>query len=358
MNGIEIRANATAKEATLYMYGDVQEWGKASVQNVLRTLAELEAGTTLHVRIHSYGGEVHEGNAILNALHNHSGKVHTHVDGIAASMASVIFQAGATRTMAENAMLMVHNPWILTWGNAKELRKTAEVLDKVTDNLLATYAKRSGKAVDELRVLLDDETWLTAQEAVDLKLADDISESVMKGDPKAAMALKGAPRNKLLAAYEPSQTDNSPATPTPINMDLKALAQTLGLPEHATAQQIQAKAAELKAERERLAAEAQAAQQAAQNARITALVAAAIQDKKIVPAAKAHWEKLAQDNFDSTKAILDSMPKVTSLTGHVKEEGEQTTEGENEAMMKRLREQYPVSAHDAMIRIPKTNSSK
>jgi ATP-dependent Clp endopeptidase proteolytic subunit ClpP len=327
--GLYLNAASTGQAAELYLYGHVDRWGEINLKRVLEALAQLSPDTTLHVRINSNGGDVFEGTAILNALQRHKGTVHTYVDGIAASMASVLFQAGATRTMAENAMLMVHNPWTYAEGDAATMRKAAEVLDKVRTNLLTTYSKRSGKPVDELGALLDAETWLTAQEAVAMQLADSVSESVLAVQPDALAAAANA-LGLRIAAYSPKPAaEPKPETQIHTEMNMSLLAANLGLPETAGEAEVLAAAANLKAERDRLAAAHKAAEDAAARARVDSLIAAAIADKKILPAAKAQWAQLAEKDYASTEAILDGMPKAGSLGGHVQPVAEKGDEGED-----------------------------
>ena len=115
-----------------------------------------------------------DGNAMFNALQRHPAKVITHIDGLAASMASVIAMAGDEVHMADNALLMIHNPWTFSMGDADELRADADLLDKMSASILSSYG-RSQYEVDELKNLMDEETWFTAQEAFDAGFVDHIS---------------------------------------------------------------------------------------------------------------------------------------------------------------------------------------
>jgi ATP-dependent Clp endopeptidase proteolytic subunit ClpP len=317
-NGITFKPRgSSSSDAELYLYGMVDEYGEINLRKVLDALGKLHAGTTLHVHINSNGGSVFEGNAILNALRNHTGKVHTYVDGVAASMGSVLFQAGHTRTMADNALLMVHNPWVMTWGDAQQLRKDAEVLDKVRDTLLATYHARSGKPVDELKAMMDAETWMTAQEAVDMKLADDISGPVLAVNNEV---LQASAHNVGLriAAYSLPKTDPEPKPETPNDMKIALLSVALGMAEGATEEQVVARIQALQAENQELKATAERQAAEAKAARIATLVEAAIKDKKILPAAKAQWAQLAEANYEAAQAALEAIQPAGSLSGHVK----------------------------------------
>ena len=115
-----------------------------------------------------------DGNAMFNALQRHPAKVITHIDGLAASMASVIAMAGDEVHMADNALLMIHNPWTFSMGDADELRADADLLDKMSASILSSYG-RSQYEAEELKNLMDEETWFTAQEAFDAGFVDHIS---------------------------------------------------------------------------------------------------------------------------------------------------------------------------------------
>lgn len=143
-------------------------------------IQEIQAykGERLHVRINSPGGSVIDGTAILNALTRHQGGVTVHIDALAASMASVIAMSGAPVLMAENALLMIHNPWTIAAGDADEMRKTAGLLDRLKDNIVGAYEKKTAMARERISELMDSETWLTALEAVALGFVDAIEPEI------------------------------------------------------------------------------------------------------------------------------------------------------------------------------------
>lgn len=140
------------------------------------------------VYINSGGGDVFDGIAIHNALKRHNGKVTVYVDGLAASAASVIAMAGDEVVMPANTMLMVHNPWTMTYGGAEDLRKTADILDQTRDAIVTAYRDKTGMDDDELRALLDEETWMSAEQAVLLGFADRIESALEEDDIVKAFA--------------------------------------------------------------------------------------------------------------------------------------------------------------------------
>jgi ATP-dependent protease ClpP protease subunit len=129
-------------------------------------------GGALEVHINSAGGDVFDGIAIKNALEAHPGAVTTIVDGIAASIASVIAQAGTERVMTPGSMLMIHDAFTFAQGNAAELTKMAATLDQVSQNLAGIYAARAGGSAETWRDAMRAETWYTADEAVQAGLAE------------------------------------------------------------------------------------------------------------------------------------------------------------------------------------------
>lgn len=147
----------------------------AGFRNALKSLGDVK---NINLHINSPGGSVFEGIAIYNMLKQNSARINVYIDGLAASIASVIAMSGDAIFMPSNSMMMVHNPWVMAIGNASELRKQADDLDQITKSSVQTYLAKAGDKLDEktLTQLMDDETWLTAQEAVDYGLADEVME--------------------------------------------------------------------------------------------------------------------------------------------------------------------------------------
>lgn len=166
----------------LYIYGDIvrYQWDEddTSAKSFKKDLDALGDIQTLNLYINSPGGSVFEGVAIYNILKRHKAKINVYVDALAASIASVIAMAGDTITMPSNSMMMIHNPWTFTWGNAAQLRKEADDLDRIAVSIKQSYLDRAGDKLDETKLteLLDAETWLTAQDCYDYGLCDVVGE--------------------------------------------------------------------------------------------------------------------------------------------------------------------------------------
>jgi len=161
-------------ESTLYIYDEISWWG-INAEDFVKALNEIKS-STIHIRLNSPGGDVFDGTSIVNAIRQHKSKVVAHVDGLAASMASVIAISADEVVMSENAFLMIHDPWSMVAGNAAELRKYADLLDKVGDNIAKTYMDKSGKDREEVLALMAAETWFTAEEALEAGLIDRIDK--------------------------------------------------------------------------------------------------------------------------------------------------------------------------------------
>lgn len=155
------------------------------------------------VRINSPGGFIVEGLAIFTALDRVRGagrKVTIHIDGVAASIASTIAMAGTEIIMAENGLMMVHNPWDSKTGDAAALRKQADILDKVRDQMVAIYAARTGLDVGDLAMMLAVETWMSAEEALSAKFITSIAPAMkMAACDVSSFGFRQAPESPLIA---------------------------------------------------------------------------------------------------------------------------------------------------------------
>lgn len=166
--------------ADLYIFGDITSWPweekDKDAYSIVKDLQKLDADE-VNVHINSYGGEVAEGLAIYNTLKNSKVKVTTYCDGFACSAASVIFMAGDERIMNSASLLMIHNAWSYGCGNANELRKQADDLDKITQASVNAYMNRISISEAELKRKLDEESWITAEEALSDGFATKILET-------------------------------------------------------------------------------------------------------------------------------------------------------------------------------------
>jgi ATP-dependent protease ClpP protease subunit len=143
----------------------------AGMKKQMKDAGEYDA---ISLRINSPGGNAFEGVAIYNLLRAEGKPVSVFVDGVAASAASIIAMAGDTISMGQGSMMMIHNASTFAGGDANEFRKVADTLDKVCSSMADLYASRTGKAADQIKTLMDAETWMSAEDCVKEGFATDV----------------------------------------------------------------------------------------------------------------------------------------------------------------------------------------
>lgn len=169
-------------EMDLFIYDEISWWG-VTADEFVRELAGVQADT-INLHLNTPGGMVFDGMAIYNALKAHKARVVTHIDGLAASMGSIIALAGDEVRIAQTAFVMIHNPWSIVLGAAADMRQEADLLDKIGGSMAEVYAGKTGKSVDEIKAIMEAETWWTGAEAVAAGYAD----SVFNADEKTSEA--------------------------------------------------------------------------------------------------------------------------------------------------------------------------
>ncbi|WP_246373270.1 ClpP-like prohead protease/major capsid protein fusion protein [Marilutibacter spongiae] len=203
---MEVRAEAGDDQAELLIYGNIGEsWWEDTVtaKSVVDELGDISASTIV-VRINSYGGAVSDGVAIYNALRRKASEgatIDVHIDGIAASIASLIAMAGDTITMPDNTLMMLHAPWGFAYGNSAELREYADVLDTFGKAMATSYARKSGRPASEFEALWASgkDYWYTAAEAVDAGLADEAVDAEAPEEAEEDAAASAAALQRLSA---------------------------------------------------------------------------------------------------------------------------------------------------------------
>lgn len=166
----QFRAEATGDgEATIWLYDVIVRddyWGGVSALTLGKALADHRDKAVVHLRIDSPGGDVFAGRAMEQLISEHPGRVIAHIDGFAASAASYVALAAEERRISPGGMFMVHKAWTFSWGNEDDMRKVADLLGKIDETLIATYAQRTGQDPDQLREWIKAETWFNAEEAL------------------------------------------------------------------------------------------------------------------------------------------------------------------------------------------------
>lgn len=220
-HGIEARSwyritNQADDEAEVMLYDEVGGWFGATADQFIADLKNVTA-PNLRVRVNSPGGSVFEGIAIANALRSHPANVTVQVDGIAASIASVIAMAGDRVEMAPNTMMMIHDASGLCMGDAADMEEMAELLDLISDNIADAYAARAGGTRDQWRDRMRAETWYLPEDAVAAGLADEATKTPKAGEPAAEPDEGDEPEMRRafdLAAYG-YQGPRQPEAPKP-----------------------------------------------------------------------------------------------------------------------------------------------
>lgn len=175
--------NSTDEHVDIDIYGDIGEdvFGESDTSVGAKAFLDMlrqAKGKAIDLHVNSGGGSVFDAFAMMTALANHDGRVTAHVDGVAASAASFLLAAADEVRMSSAAFIMIHDASTVAWGNAEQIRETAEWLDMIDGQLASIYAKRGTKTEAEYRAAMDETTWFTAERAVEWGLADFIDEAV------------------------------------------------------------------------------------------------------------------------------------------------------------------------------------
>ena len=175
--------NATDESVDIDIYGDIGEdvFGESDTSVGAKAFLDMlrdAKGKAIDLHVNSGGGSVFDAFAMMTALANHDGKVTAHVDGVAASAASFLLAAADEVRMSSAAFIMIHDASTVAFGNASQIRETAEWLDMIDGQLASIYAKRGTKTEAEYRQAMDETTWFTAEKAVEWGLADYVDEAV------------------------------------------------------------------------------------------------------------------------------------------------------------------------------------
>jgi ATP-dependent Clp endopeptidase proteolytic subunit ClpP len=196
--------NKSATEAEIVIYAGIGQdfWGDGSMISAKQFSDELkkipETVNTINVRINSPGGDVFDGIAIYNRLKQHKAKKVVYIDGLAASIASIIALAGDEIKIGEGALYMIHLPWTGAWGDRMDFDNVINRLMDVEEQMLGIYSKRTGIERSEIRKMLEEETWMNAEESLEKGFVDmKVEETV----PIAASAIESKWISKKPKAY-------------------------------------------------------------------------------------------------------------------------------------------------------------
>lgn len=213
---------AENKEASVYIYGDIVSWewleSDVSSYTLAKEIEELPGDIeTINVFINSYGGEVAEGLAIYNALCRQKAKVKTYCDGFACSVASVVFMAGDERVMSNASLLMIHNAWMFTMGDPGELRKDADDLEIINKASVNAYMDHVNIPEEELRAMMDAETWIAPEQALEMGFATEVVEPAVTDKAAASLNLRKQLIGMILERQSQNSKQSEPASePAPV----------------------------------------------------------------------------------------------------------------------------------------------
>ena len=164
-----------ASEASLHIYDVIDAYWGVSALSVIDAIAQAGDAKTLNVYINSPGGDVFEGRAIMAAISRFKGNTIAHIDSLCASAATGIALACNEVEMSEGALFMIHNASGMAWGDKTAMRETANLLEKVEGSIINDYQTKTGKSDKEIAAMMEAETWMTAQEALENGFIDRIS---------------------------------------------------------------------------------------------------------------------------------------------------------------------------------------
>lgn len=206
---LEVLNKAEDNEAVMYMYGSIGKgwFADISSKEIKNQLAKITA-KTIHIHVNSPGGDVFESIAIGNLLKAQKAKIVVHIDGLAASGASVIAMAADEIIMPKNTMMMIHRAWTWAAGNSKDLRKIADDLEKIDAAVTESYTSRFVGERSELERLLADETWLTAEECKTFGFCDKVVDEVDEEEEKPTDEEVSA-KDEILNKYSKNIVENS-----------------------------------------------------------------------------------------------------------------------------------------------------
>jgi len=175
-NWYDIQSKTSNKVVDVYIFDEIGTFG-INAQNFIDEIKGFK-NSPLNLHINCVGGDVFEGMAIYNILKKRTAETTVYIEGIAASMGSVIALAADKVVMAENSLFMIHNAWGGAMGEAKELKKTANLLEKISNEIADIYIKKTNLPYDKVKEMMDEETWLNADEALELGFIDSISDAI------------------------------------------------------------------------------------------------------------------------------------------------------------------------------------
>lgn len=288
-----------------------------SARDFAESMKSIPQDRRIIVGINSPGGSVFDGLAIYNLLNQRKSHVTTRVDGLAASIASVIAMAGSKVVMPENAMMMIHDPTGVVIGDSEDMRKMGETLDKIRDQIASVYIKKTGKEAADIKKTMADETWFTANEAKEYGLCDCVQDAVNINNTFDLRLFRNAPG---VAVARNNTTGNTPNKKNTMEKLLAALVEAKLIPsakleDGEAAELFKATFKELKEAIDNLQTEITSLreeQKTQKKKQAEAFINDAVKARKIKddPALKNRWVAAYQADEEGTRAMIDGMETV------------------------------------------------
>lgn len=222
LNFTKTATNEKSFDAALYIYDVIDGYFGVNAQSVAEAINNAQGADTLHVYINSPGGDVFEGRAIMAALRRFDGKTVAHIDSLCASAATSIALACDRVEMSEGAMFMIHNANGFAYGDKADMREAADLLEKIELSIVGDYTAKTGKSAEEIIAMMDAETWMSAQEALDSGFID----AVVTGKQGTSNAWNLAAYKNAPKAQEPEVSAPENKAPEPVEQKTKEYSAT------------------------------------------------------------------------------------------------------------------------------------
>lgn len=313
------------------LYGTIWNGDGPYVSSLLTSF--LKGKTDATIRLHTPGGSVIDGNLIYNTIIKSKVNIHIVVDGLAASMGSIIMLAGNKISIADNALVMIHAPSGDARGTADDFTKVAKVLKTMENTFIKAYARKTGREEEELRGWMKGDNWFSAEEAVAEKLVDEVIPSVFDElDIDAMSEYNLVALSKVFEQFDQmraaADSSSSPKTEDPKTQSLKVDTMKLnaksltflGLNEKSTDEEINQAVASLEqrvSDSEKRANDAESALEAKNAEQVTALINKAVAEGRVLPADKEKYEKLAKTDLALASEMIEKLPAKENLSGGV-----------------------------------------
>lgn len=328
-------------EAEILLYGYIGS-DEVNANEFTQEFKKLEATCSLiKLRVNSGGGSVFEGLAIFNVIKQSKCETHAYIDGLAASMASVIILACDKIFMSKMAMLMTHRPSGASMGNSDQLKAHAEMLQQLEQTITTIYAQRTG--LDEAQVkqkyLGTADNWLSADQALAAKIVDGIYDAPAKSRPAPAPQMRNERDlvnyfTNYLTETDMKQIMLSAAALAALGITADAANDTAVEAKITALAQKAANADTLKGELTQLKEKLRSVEENADTVKAEALIDGAIALSKVVPGDREKWVKLAKADFESTKQLIDGIVPNATMEARMQQNGDDKTKVERLAQLK------------------------